>query len=89
LPCEAAWVGVPASQDSLVEPPPVVVYVAKSSLQTMKATYAPLGKRVCVKPLVFGGDELDCEAVLSLMGLTSSEGAPLYMLMVLVRRDTL
>lgn len=83
LPCEAAWVGVPISEDDSVKPPPVVVYVAKSSLQTMKATYAPLGKRVKIKPLVFSGKELDCEAVLSLMGLKSSENAPLYMLMVL------
>jgi hypothetical protein len=51
----------------------------------MRAVYAPLGHRVIVEPLLFGEDELDAEAFLSMMAVGPSESAPLYVQLILVR----
>ncbi|KAG6371854.1 hypothetical protein JVT61DRAFT_8851 [Boletus reticuloceps] len=82
-PSEAAWVGVPSSANPNIKTPPVRVYVSKSSLNTMKAVYAPLGKHVKVMPLLFNESELDAEAFLSMMAVGHSESAPLYIQTVL------
>ena len=81
-PCEAAWVGV--TTRSTAKPPPVVVYVSKSSLNTMKKVYAPLGGAVVVKALQFSEEELDAQAFLSMMAIGQSVHVPLYMQTVLV-----
>ncbi|KZP24571.1 hypothetical protein FIBSPDRAFT_735600 [Athelia psychrophila] len=84
-PSEAAWVGV--SQTKGVRPPPVRVYVSHSSLNTMKAAYAPLGRNITVEPLFFTEDELDAESFLSLMSV-DDKAAPLYIQIVLsILRD--
>jgi len=80
-PCEAAWVGV--SQADSVNPPRVRVFVSNSSLNTMKAVYAPLGSNVTVEPLLFSESELDAQAFLSMMAIGSSDHVPLYMQTVL------
>lgn len=90
-PCEAAWLG--QSDINGVRPPAIKVYVSRSSLSTMRATYAPLGKAVTVQPLLFSEKELDAEAVLSMMAVGSSDNAPLYIQRILVsifkRRPTI
>ncbi|KAG6331058.1 hypothetical protein ID866_8032 [Astraeus odoratus] len=80
-PSEAAWVG--STSRPGVEPPRVYVYVSRSSLNTMRAVYAPLGERVKVMPLLFNESELDAQAILSMMAVGSSESAPLYIQIVL------
>ncbi|KAG2153450.1 uncharacterized protein EDB93DRAFT_1134981 [Suillus bovinus] len=86
LPSEAAWVGVPSMKD--VTTPKVRVFVSKSSLNTMKSVYAPLGKNVEVVPLLFNETELDAQAFLSMMAVGSSDSAPLYIQIVLsILRD--
>ncbi|KAJ8595321.1 hypothetical protein M405DRAFT_728350 [Rhizopogon salebrosus TDB-379] len=75
-PSEAAWIAT--SHISGVQTPSVKVYVSRSSLNTMTAVYAPLGKAVTVEPLLFSQDELDAQAFLSMMAVGSSESAPLY-----------
>ncbi len=82
-PCEAAYVGVSTVNNA--KPPPVVVYVAPSSLKRMQLVYSRLGGNVEVKPLFFSPAELDASAFLSLMAVNSSDNAPLYMQTVLVR----
>lgn len=82
-PCEAAWVGV--SRADSVKPPRVRVFVSNSSLNTMRAVYAPLGSNVTVEPLLFSESELDAQAFLSMMAIGSSDHVPLYMQTVLVR----
>ncbi|KAI0751495.1 hypothetical protein C8Q80DRAFT_1157643 [Daedaleopsis nitida] len=85
-PCEAAWVGCSPLQG--VRPPHVKVYVSRSSLNTMRRVYAPLGKSVTVEPLLFNEKELDAEAILSMMAVGSSDNPPLYMHRVLsILRD--
>ncbi|KAH7930072.1 hypothetical protein BV22DRAFT_1079734 [Leucogyrophana mollusca] len=85
-PCEAAWVG--ASNQEGLETPIVRVYVSRSSLNTMKAVYAPLGDSVTIEPLLFSEDELDAQAFLSMMAVGSSESAPLYIQVILsILRD--
>ncbi|KIJ59412.1 hypothetical protein HYDPIDRAFT_177831 [Hydnomerulius pinastri MD-312] len=87
-PSEAAWVGVPSSSQPNVKTPKVRVLVSRSSLQTMKAVYEPLGSHVKVKPLLFNESELDAQAFLSMMAVGSSESAPLYIQIVLsILRD--
>ncbi|KAJ2930192.1 hypothetical protein H1R20_g6880, partial [Candolleomyces eurysporus] len=49
----------------------------------MKKVYEPLGKKVVVEPLYFKRKELDAHAVLSMMAISSSESAPLYMQIIL------
>ncbi|KAG2339154.1 hypothetical protein BDR05DRAFT_939298 [Suillus weaverae] len=86
LPSEAAWVGVPSAEG--VRTPTVRVFVSKSSLNTMKRVYAPLGKNVEVVPLLFNETELDAQAFLSMMAVGSSDSAPLYIQIVLsILRD--
>ncbi|KAG1732028.1 uncharacterized protein EDB91DRAFT_1251964 [Suillus paluster] len=86
LPSEAAWVGVPTTEG--VRTPKVRVFVSRSSLNTMKAVYAPLGKNVDVVPLLFNETELDAQAFLSMMAVGSSDSAPLYIQIVLsILRD--
>lgn len=82
-PCEASWVGVPSFRG--IDTPPVRVYVSRSSLNTMRTVYAPLGSRVTVEPLLFSEAELDAEAFLSMMAVGSSDSAPLYVQIILVR----
>ncbi|TDL16630.1 hypothetical protein BD410DRAFT_731134 [Rickenella mellea] len=77
IPSEAAWLAV--SNSPYTETPNVHVYVSPSSIRTMRAVYAPLGKAVVVRPLRFTEDELDAEAFLMMMSVGSSEAAPLYM----------
>jgi hypothetical protein len=85
-PSEAAWVAL--SDIPSVHTPRVRVYVSRSSLKTMTAVYAPLGKRVTVEPLLLKKDELDAQAFLSMMAVGSSESAPLYIQGVLsILRD--
>lgn len=81
-PSEAAWVGV--SELDGITPPLVRVYVSHSSLNTMKTVYSPLGDNVTVKPLFFDEAELDAESFLSMMGVGSSDSAPLYVHIILV-----
>ena len=81
-PSEVAWVS--STSQIGVKPPMVRVYVSRSSLNTMRAVYKPLGERVTVMPLLFKESELDAQAVLSMMAVGSSESAPLYMQIVLV-----
>jgi len=83
-PCEAAWIGL--SDNGSVKPPPVKVFVSKSSLATMKSVYDPLIRRgnVSVEPLLFHESELDSQAFLSMMAVGSSNNAPLYIQIVLV-----
>ena len=81
-PCEAAWLG--CSKLDGVRPPPIMVYVSRSSLSTMRKAYKPLGNSVTVRPLLFTEKELDLEAILSMMAVGSSETAPLYMQRVMV-----
>ena len=83
LPCEAAWLST--TERFGVTPPPVRVFVSRSSLKTMRAVYAPLSQRVTVEPLYFSEAELDAQAFLSMMAVGSSESAPLYIQTVLVR----
>jgi len=80
-PCEAAYVGVSTINNA--KPPPVVVYVAPSSLKRMRQVYSRLGNNIEVKPLYFSPVELDAAAFLSLMAVNSSDHAPLYMQTVL------
>lgn len=75
-PSEAAWIS--SSHIPGVQTPSVKVYVSRSSLNTMRAVYAPLGEGVIVEPLFFSQDELDAQAFLSMMAVGSSESAPLY-----------
>lgn len=75
-PSEAAWIS--SSHIPGVQTPSVKVYVSRSSLNTMRAVYAPLGDGVTVEPLLFSQDELDAQAFLSMMAVGSSESAPLY-----------
>lgn len=82
LPNEAAWLC--SSQSSHVEGPRIRVYVSYSSLNTMRKVYQPLGDKVVVEPLYFKRKELDAHAVLSMMAISSSESAPLYMQIILV-----
>lgn len=79
-PCEASWVSAPSFRG--VKTPPVRVFVSRSSLNTMRAVYAPLGSRITVEPLLFSEAELDAEAFLSMMAVESS--APLYVQIILV-----
>ena len=65
--------------------PPVRVYVSHSSLQTMRAVYARLGANVTVEPFLLHNSELDAAAILSMMAVGSTESAPLYMQIILVR----
>jgi len=81
LPNETAWLS--SSVSSHITGPPVRVYVSKSSLQTMRTVYAPLGERVSVEPLLFSSSELDVAAILSMMAVGSSDSAPLYMQIIM------
>ncbi|OBZ76112.1 hypothetical protein A0H81_03802 [Grifola frondosa] len=80
-PSEAAWVGVPGL--GVLSPPKIRVYVSASSLNTMRAVYAPFGANVTVEPLLFRESELDAQAFLSMMAVGSSDSVPLYMQIVL------
>jgi hypothetical protein len=82
LPCEQAWVGVPAVAN--ISTPRVKVYVSPSSINTMRTVYAPLGSYVEVLPLYFRQEELDAEAILSMMAVGASDTAPLYVQIILV-----
>ena len=82
-PNETAWVGLPKFLDS--NAPRVVVYVSPSSLRTMTSAYAQLGSNIEVKPLYFTEDELDAQAFLSMMAVGGSDGAPLYIQIILVQ----
>ncbi|KAG6817206.1 hypothetical protein H0H87_011564 [Tephrocybe sp. NHM501043] len=81
LPCEAAWLARPRSPD--VASPEVQVFVSQSSLNTMRAVYAPLGDHIVVEPLTFSESELDAQAFLSMMSIGSSDSAPLYIQTIL------
>ena len=83
LPNEAAFLANTIS--SHITGPAVKVYVSKSSLQTMRSVYSVLGDKVAVEPLLFHNSELDAEAMLSMMAVGSSDSAPLYMQIILVR----
>ncbi|TFY69603.1 hypothetical protein EVG20_g3065 [Dentipellis fragilis] len=77
-PCEAAFVGR-SDLPGVKYAPSVVVYVSPSSLKRMTKLYESLGKSVRVRPLYFEDSELDAAAFLSLMAVSSSDSAPLYM----------
>ena len=83
LPCEAAWLAKPKYHG--VQVPPVRVYVSQSVLNRMGRVYASVGENVTVEPLLFTEDELDAQAFLSMMSVESSDSAPLYMQVFLVR----
>jgi hypothetical protein len=53
----------------------------------MKKVYGHLDSNLEVKPLLFSESELDAAAFLSLMAVSSSDNAPLYMQTVLVRKS--
>ena len=82
-PCEAAFLA--SSMFSKVQTPKIRVYVSPSSLNIMEQLYGRLGDNVTVEPLYFSESELDAQAFLSMMALSSSDSAPLYMQTVLVR----
>ncbi|KZT72717.1 hypothetical protein DAEQUDRAFT_805007, partial [Daedalea quercina L-15889] len=88
-PCEAVWVGLTAGKSTgNVKTPRIRVFVSKSSLATMRAVYAPLGKSVTVEPLLFSEEELDSQAFLSMMAIGQSDHVPLYIQIVLsILRD--
>lgn len=81
-PSEAAWIGTSTLEG--ISPPKIRVFVSYSSLETMRAVYKPLGKNVKIEPLYFKEEELDAESFLSMMGVGSSESAPLYVQIILV-----
>jgi hypothetical protein len=81
-PSEASWVGVPCVENA--KTPNVQVYVSRSSLNTMRKVYAPLGSKVTVDALQFEESELDAAGFLSMMAVGSSESAPLYVQAILV-----
>ncbi|TFY80819.1 hypothetical protein EWM64_g3199 [Hericium alpestre] len=78
-PCEAAHVGISALPGVGVQVPSVCVYVSPSSIKRMKKLYAPLGRHITVKGLFFAESELDAAAFMSMMAISSSDSAPLYM----------
>jgi hypothetical protein len=80
-PSEAAWISV--SDNPQLQRTPVRVFVSRSFLATMKKVYSIVGSHVTVEPLLFQESDLDAEAFLSLMAVGSSDGAPLYMQIVL------
>lgn len=82
-PCEAAFLA--ASSFPRVQTPKIRVYVSPSSLDKMSKLYSSLGGRISVEPLYFSESELDAQAFLSMMAISSSDSAPLYMQTVLVR----
>ncbi|KAH9849873.1 hypothetical protein C2E23DRAFT_870336 [Lenzites betulinus] len=85
-PCEAAYIG--RSDVPGITPPEIKVYVSRSSMATMRRAYAPLGSRVKMRPLLFSESELDAEAVLSMMSVSSTDSAPLYIQRILtILRD--
>jgi hypothetical protein len=51
----------------------------------MREVYARLGPNVIVEPLFLQNSELDAAAILSMMAVGSTESAPLYMQIILVR----
>jgi hypothetical protein len=51
----------------------------------MRRVYAALGDKVTVEPLLFSEEELDVEALFTMMAIDSSESAPLYIQIILVR----
>lgn len=55
----------------------------------MRQVYLPLGNNVEVEPLRFTEEELDAQALLSMMSVGSSASAPLYIQTVLVLSQTL
>ncbi|KAG2013488.1 hypothetical protein CC2G_010397 [Coprinopsis cinerea AmutBmut pab1-1] len=86
LPNETAWLC--SSESSYVQGPPIRVFVSRSSLKTMRKVYAPLGPKVVVEPLYLKKKELDAQAILSMMAISSSDSAPLYMQIILsILRD--
>ncbi|KAJ3573337.1 hypothetical protein NP233_g2498 [Leucocoprinus birnbaumii] len=85
LPSEVTWLAS-SSRYSDVELPKVRVFVSPSSINTLRAAYtSALGDKVEVYPLYLTEDELDAPAILSMMSVSSSESAPLYMQLVLER----
>lgn len=84
LPSEVTWLGS-ISKNYNVELPEVRVFVSPASIKTMRKTYGnALGDKVEVFPMYFTEAELDAAAILSMMSVSSSESAPLYMHLVLV-----
>lgn len=85
LPSEVTWLAS-TSSDFEVELPKVRVFVSPSSIRTMHTAYTSvLGDKVEVYPLYFTEAELDAAAILSMMSVSSSDSAPLYMQLVLER----
>lgn len=84
LPSEVAWLAS-ASSDLGLKLPKVRVFVSPSSIKTMHSVYTKaLGNKVEVQPLYFAESELDAQAILSMMSVSSAGSAPLYMHLVLV-----
>lgn len=84
LPSEVAWLAS-ASRDLDIDLPKVRVFVSPSSIKKMQSTYKEaLGDKVDVHPLYLAGSELDAQAILCMMSISSSDSAPLYMHLVLV-----
>jgi hypothetical protein len=84
LPSEVAWIASNSKNLKLCLPK-VRVFVSPSSIKTMRSAYKnALGNTVEVHPLYFTEVELDALAILSMMSVSSSESAPLYMQLVLV-----
>lgn len=73
------------SHTSEFKVPKIKVFVSKFALKTMKAVYAKVGSHVEVVPLLLSRSELDVQAFLSMMAVSSSGSAPLYMSFVMVR----
>lgn len=85
-PSEAAHLAMAANSGPTT--PAVHVFVSKSSLATMKALYARLGSHIVVEPLYLTESELDAQAFLSMMAVGTTDAAPLYMQIVLVRYES-
>lgn len=84
LPSEVAWLSS-ASESLDIELPEVKVFVSPSSINRMRSVYTEaLGDAVEVRPLYFSESELDASAILSMMSVSSSGSAPLYVQLVLV-----
>ncbi|KAG8862279.1 hypothetical protein FRB96_001858 [Tulasnella sp. 330] len=81
-PCEAAYQCLTA--DPKIRPPVVKVHVSPSRIGTMTQVYsAVFGKRVEVIPLKFAHSELDAQAFLSMMCVSTGKEPPLYVQVIL------
>ncbi|KAG9038322.1 hypothetical protein FRB95_001734 [Tulasnella sp. JGI-2019a] len=81
-PCEAAYQC--STSDKKIRPPIVKVYVSPSRIRTMTKVYGDVfGKKVEIIPLKITDSELDAQAFLSMMCVSSGKEPPLYVQIIL------